>query len=152
MPNYATTAELKARFENDATVAHLLGDQDSSSIDDALLQTYVDAAEQLIDSRLGVRYQTPIDVTVAGQAALMKNQTLDIAAFKLASGRGVVPETLEKAHDAVIAWAEAVRDGTAVLTSQIVEPATLAQAPRASFGRATDPPNRAFTRATQSAV
>ena len=60
---YTTQAKLEARIP--ATfLAQALSDDEDNSADSGLLETVIDEAEQMVNSRIGQRYETPLTGTI----------------------------------------------------------------------------------------
>ena len=151
MGNYATIAELKARFEDDAAVAHLTMDDATGTPDTDVLDETLNAAEGDVDSYLGIRYLIPVDVTGSTTLAdSLKARALDIAVYHLIARRGQVPEAKTKAFDDAIVWLKSLAAGEVVLPSAETLPATSSREPDAEWGTAGDSSssNRVWTRGT----
>lgn len=155
MGNYASTTDLKARFEDDASVAYLTDTADSGTPDEDVLNEVIDHAEGQADSYVARRYKVPL--IVAGNSvltAMMKSATLDIAQYHL-YGRGrVQPKGITTMYEAAIAWLRDVSKGVIVLPSAGTEPSTTSRDPLTGYGTAgtSDSSLRIFSRATQSAL
>lgn len=153
MGDYATTAQLKARFEDDEEVSHLTDSADTGSPDETVLAEVLDDAEAEMNGYIGVRYSIP--VTVSGNAILanrMKSLALDLAVVKLVGGRGgIISEAKRDLRTDAIAWLKGLAAGTIVLPSAVTEPSTQSREPLAEWGIAGtgSASQRVFTRATQ---
>ena len=134
MGNYATIAEFKLRFEDDAQVAFLTKDTDSLVPNETVLSGYVDASESLINSYVGVRYLIPVSTSDAGVAAHLKGITLDIAVRQLHASSGTVPESTEKSYDRAIEWLILISEGTLVLPSAATSASTESNDPQILWG------------------
>jgi len=155
MGNYATTAQLKARFEDDSAVAHLTDTWDSGTPDETVLTEVLTHAEGDMDAHFAVRYVVPIDTsgstTLAGK---LQSVALDIAVRHVLTRHGKVPEAFEAAYDDAIEWLKEVVAGTAVLpTADLLAKKT---SRRLVWGPTTDSSTqpdstsrRLFTRETQ---
>ena len=156
MGNYASQADLKARFENDAAVAHLTDTPDSGVPDSDVLDEVINHAEGQVDSSCAMRYKVPITVAGnAGLASMMKSATLDLAVFHLYARGQKITEATELAHDKVMAWLEKISEGKLVLPSPATEPSTETRDPLIAFGTVdtdSDASKRIFTRETQGAL
>lgn len=154
MGNYATTAQLQARFEDKAEVAALTDTAESGTPDPAVLTEVLDGAEGLLDAYIAAQHRTPI--AVASDTVLanfMRTMTLDVAQYKLLERGDIVPETKLRAYDNAIQWAKDVGTGDAVLPAAVAQPGTEAIDPTAAHGFATGSNStRRFTRATQGGL
>lgn len=152
MGTYATTAELKARFEDDTEVAHLTNTGDTGTPDETVLAECVNYGEGMIDSYIRRRFATPVDVSVdTGLAAMLKSATLDLAVYNLRTRGNVMPTATKDARDGVLEWLKEVAAGEADLPSAVALDTGVARGPIVSYGTAGtgDTSNRQFTRATQ---
>ncbi|KKN19687.1 hypothetical protein LCGC14_0943310 [marine sediment metagenome] len=154
MGNYATTAQLQARFEDTAEVAALTDTADSGTPDSAVLTEVLDGAEGRLDGYIGTQHRIPVDVASDTVLAnFMRTVTLDVAEYKLLARHNIVPESKLLAFDAAIQWAKDVGSGDAVLPAAAAQPSTEAIDPTAAHGFATGSSStRRFTRATQGGL
>lgn len=156
MGRYASQADLKARFENDAAVSHLTDTGSSGVPDGDVLDEVIGLAEGEIDGYVGVRYQTPVAVDAhASLASQMRSMTLDLAVRALYARHNRVSDPIQGARDAVIAILERIAAGTFVLASPDTEPSTAAREPLAAWGTSNvDDPNsnRVFSRRAMQAL
>ncbi len=152
MGNYATTADLEARFENDSAVAHLTDTWETGTPDDDVLAEVLNYAEGTIDSHLAQQYLVPVDVSgSAVLAAQLKSVALDIAVRHLITRHGKVPESKEAAYDDALAWLLLISERKLQLPSAAALPSTATRDPLFQYGTAGDSSDslRKFTRATQ---
>lgn len=156
MGNYATTADLKARFEDDAAVAFLTDTADSGTPDNDVLNEVINHAEGQVDAYSAVRFKVPLDVgDNAGLAAMMKSVTLDIAEYHLLARGRNVQEVTTAIHDKAIEWLKEIAAGTVMLPSAETEASTTSRTPLIAFGTAnttSDSSRRIMTRETQGAL
>ena len=155
MGNYATTTDLKDRFEDIAAVAHLTDTSDTGTPDEDVLNEVIDHAEMQIDGSCAVRYLIPIQVSGnAGLTAFMKSLTLDIAQFHLYGRHHTVTESITLFHDKAMEWLEKVTKGEVLLPSPDTEASTTSRDPLISF-TTTDvgsDSDRIYSRKTQGAL
>lgn len=152
MGNYATIAELKARYPNDLAVAHMTGDAETGVPDDDVLNEIVDGAEGEMNSYIGLRHQVPVDVSTDTElAALLKSMTLDLAVVRLQTRNNKVSEVKADARVAVMEWLVNVSTGKAKLAAA-TPPASQTADPIARTGTAGTGSGsaRTFTQATQA--
>jgi phage gp36-like protein len=152
MGNYATTAELKARFEDDIEVAHLTNTASTGVPDETVLAEVVNHAEGQLDSHIGMRYKIPVDVSSdTVLAAMLKSATLDVAVYHLLARGDVMPQAKIDARKAVVDWLKEIAKGEAILPSAATIDSTQSRDPIVSWGTAGtgDTSNRLFSRATQ---
>lgn len=153
MSNYATTAELQARFPTAADAAFATDTESTGTPDPLVLADALEAAEGAINSRLAKRYATP--VVVSGNTeltALLKRYTLDLAEWHLLSRSDHVSEVKTERAEYVLAWADMVAKGDYVLSGATTPSSTGSRSPLASWSSynrtlATDSP-RVVTRET----
>lgn len=155
--NYATQAELKARFDGDAEVAYLTDTEETLTPDTAVLDDCIEAAEADINSRIGKRYATPVVVTGNTElTALLKRKTLDLAEVFLLMRGPSVSEQKEKQSERVMEWASKVAAGTFVLSGAATPPSTTSRDPLAYWSGSnrdlTDVETRIFSRETMSGL
>lgn len=152
---YATTANLKARFENDATVAFLTDDQDTGTPDDAVLQAVIDRAEGEINSYAARKFAVPMAVTDAPFAAFMQAITLDMAVWYLVGHRGdIVSEAKQKGYDDAVLWLEKLGKGEVEPPMSSTPEATVTRDTQFAYGVGSDESssNRKFTRSSQGGL
>ena len=155
MGNYATTAQLKARFEDDTAVAHLTDSATTGSPDDDVLTEVVNHAEGQMDSYFARRFAVPVDVSSdTVLAAMLKSVALDLAVYHLLVRGGVVTEPKLVAHDKALAWLKDVAKGEAVLPSADEPATTTTRENIFAWGTAgeTDSSQRKFSRAAQESL
>lgn len=134
MPNYATTAELTARFEDDATVAHLT-DTPGGSIDTAVLTEVLEGAESEINSYLAKRYLVPVVVSSdTGLAQVLKGKTLDLAQYYLLARGDLVSEAKTALRDNVVQWCKDIAKGVIVLPAASTPTSTASRSPVVDYG------------------
>ncbi len=152
---YAQVAALKARFENDATVAFLTDDAETGTPDTAVLQSVIDRAEGEINSYAATKFAIPMVVTDTAFAAFLEAMTLDIAVWYLVGQRGdIVSEPKQAAYDNVILWLEKLRKGEVEPPVAATPAATSTRDDQFAFGVGSDESssNRNFTRASQGGL
>lgn len=153
MGNYASTAELQTRFENVAEVEFLTDKDPGTGVDEDVLVDVLEAAEAEINSGIGMRYLTPVDVSVDVElTALLKRKTLDIAEVYLhRRGEGASEIKLAQLEQA-LAWIEQMSLGKRVLIGALTAASTASRDPRATFTDSSrdipDDSGRIFTRRT----
>ena len=155
MGDYASQADLKTRFEDDAAVAHLTDTADSGTPDSSVLDEVIDHAEGEIDSYVAVRYLVPVAVANnAGLAAMMKSVTLDMAVYHLYARHHGVSEVVQGLYDKAIEWLKLIAAGEAVLPTPDTEAPTTSQDPVIAWGTADGgtSTSRIFSRATQDGL
>lgn len=155
MGNYASRAELQARFTDDAEVSHLTDTEDTGTPDTAVLDEVIDDAEAEINSYAAMRYEVPLDVAGdTGLAARIKSLTLDLAVAKLQDRSGNVPEPNETARTRALEWLDKLSSGKIVLPSARTEATTVSRGPVSTWGIAAtgDDSQRLFSRKTQEAL
>lgn len=156
MPNYTTTAQLKARFEDDEAVAALTDTLESSGApDETVLTEVVNDAEGEIDSYLAVRYLVPVDV--ASHTVLanrMNSLALDIAVVNLLERGDQVSEAQQRRRDRATAYLEKLSAGELLLPSATTLTTTTTNEPLVAYGTAGDGDSslRLFSRETQDGV
>lgn len=155
MGNYASRAELIARFTDELEAAHLAGSADTGSADTAVLDEVIGKAEGEVDASAAQKFSVPLDV--AGDVVLgnwIKSITLDLAVANLHARSGNVPEPIAVDRDHVRAWLKELAMGTVQLPSARTEATTVSRDPVSTWGIAGTGANsqRVFTRATQSAL
>ena len=156
MGNYATQAELKARFEDDEAVAHLTDTAESGEPDTTVLDEVIDHAEGQVDSYCAMRFKVPLAVgDHASLAAMMRSITLDLAVYHLYSRGHAVTEATVLLHDKAIEWLKEVAAGSVMLPSPDTEPTTVSRTPLLAHGTSdtsSADSNRVFSRESQGAL
>jgi phage gp36-like protein len=157
MGNYATQAELKARFDGDAEVAYLTDTEETGIPDTGVLDDCIESAEADINSRIGKRYATPVVVTGNVElTALLKRKALDLAEYYLLVRSPSISDQKEKQAERAWEWAAKVADGTFVLSGAATPPSTASRAPLATWTGSdrdlTDVTTRIFSRETMAAL
>lgn len=152
MGNYASTAELVARYKTVAEVEHLTGSLSTDAAYTAVLNEVINGAEGEIDSAAAVMYEVPLDV--AGDtvmAAYVKSMTLDLAVGSLHDRSRNVPMAIELARTRRMEWLDKLGKGNRQLPSARTEATTVSRDPVPAWGTAgtSDSSKRVFTRATQ---
>jgi len=132
--DYATNAQLKTRFENDAELAALTDNVSAGIADEDVLTDVIATAESEINSALAMRYLTPVDVSLdTDLAALLQTKTLDLAEVYLhRRGEGASQIKLDQ-RDAVLEWCEMMATGKRVLVGAITAASTVSRDPRAAW-------------------
>lgn len=155
MGNYASSSDLKARFEDDTEVAYLTNTAASGTPDEDVITECINYAEGLIDSHVGMRYAIPVTVSSdAVLAAMLKSAALDLAVYHLRQRGDVMPTTAKDAHDKVMAWLDRISKGEVLLPSAATIASTASREPMVLYGTAGtgDDSNRLFSRATQENI
>ncbi|MCK5641153.1 MAG: DUF1320 family protein [Gammaproteobacteria bacterium] len=152
MGNYASRAELIARFTDELETAHLTGSADTGSADIAVLDEVIGKAEGEVDASAAQKFSVPLDV--AGDTILgnwIKSIVLDLAVAFLHARSGNVPEPVANDRDHVRAWLKELVTGTVQLPSARTEATTVSRDPVSVWGTAGtgDSSKRVFSRATQ---
>ncbi len=158
MGNYASTDNLKARFENDAALAHLTDTPDTGTPDDDVLNEVINHAENELDSIIGFKHEVPVKVADhASLANIMRSKTLDMAVLYLYQRHHSITEAVQGGFDRAIAWADRVAgsEDHAVLPTTDTEPTTLNREPLITHGTSDaslSTSRRIFTRSTTDSI
>lgn len=155
MGDYATTTELKARFEDDRAVAELTDTAESGTPDETVLNEVIDHAEGDIDSQCAARYLIPLDVASNSKlASMIRSATLDLAQYYLYVRHHSATEDIIRLRDQIFEWLELIRKGEVLLPSPETQPSTTSRDPQIHFGVAStgDDSRRIFTRPLQGAL
>lgn len=154
MGNYASTAELEARFEGDPETAALTDNEESGAPDETVLAEVLDDAEGEIDGYAGLKYLVPLDVTDARTAARLKSVALDLAVWRLHVRTGAVTEVKQLSRDHAVEWLTKLSKGEVVVPQPETPTSTTSRSPIAAYGTAGtgDSSNRLFSRATQDGL
>lgn len=152
--NYATEAELKARYLDDAEVSNLTLDEETGVPDTAVLNEVLENAEGEINAYLALRYLVPVsseDRADTILAARLRSLTLDLATYALELRTGHVAEVHTKMRDDAIAFLEKLSTGELLLPATDAPSPTTSRADTLRFGTAGTGSGslRLFTRATQ---
>lgn len=154
MGNYASTAELIARFEDTSAAAFATDAGEVGTPDTDVLNEVINDAESVIDGYVGVRHIVP--VVVAGDTVLanrMRSLTLDIARYKLDLRGDYVSDARAAAYEAAIKWLEGVSTGKIMLPAAAAQATTASNTPDATWGIAGETVSgtsqRLFSRETQ---
>jgi len=152
--NYASIAELEARFDGDPETAALTDNEEGGTPDETVLAEVLDDAEGEIDGYAGLKYLVPLDVTDTRTAARLKSVTLDLAVWRLHVRTGVVPELKQTSRDQAVEWLEKLSKGEVVVPQPATPTSTTSRSPIAAFGTAGtgSGSNRLFSRATQDGL
>ena len=136
MGNYATTADLIARFESTVALAHLTDSVDDGAADTDVLDEVINDAEGEIDSYMGGKYAIPVDVSLSTVlAARMKSMTLNIATWNLTAIRGdIVSDSKTRAHELLIEYLTKMSTGELSMPSATPIPTTTTELPGGSWG------------------
>jgi len=134
MSNYATTAELIARFEDDATVAHLT-DTPGGAIDTDVLTEVLEGAESFINSFVAKRYLVPVVVSGdTGLAQVFNKHTLDLAQYDLLARGDLVSEAKVALRDNAVQWCKDIAKGVITLPSANTPTSTASRDPVVDYG------------------
>lgn len=134
MGNYATTAELQARFASAEEAAFATDTESTGTPSSTVLDDAIEFAEGEINSRIGKRYATP--VVVSGNTeltALLKRKTLDIAEWHLLGRSDHVSEVKTSRYERAMDWADGVSEGKFILSGAATPPSTTSRNPLASW-------------------
>ncbi len=152
---YATNDELKARFLNNAAVAHLTDTADSGVPDEDVLTEVIGHGEGDIDSYAAMKYKVPLAVADhTSLANIAKSKTLDLAVFYLYVRSNKVPDAIQVAFDKVFEWLVLLAKGEVILPTPDTEETTASRSPMIAFGTSDaddDASERIFNRQTQGA-
>lgn len=149
--NYHSESDILARFENDEAVAILTGNQDSLTVDSAVITEIGEGAEGELNTYIAVRNKVPVAVSANAElASLMKSRACDVSQYRLYQRGNVVPGTVLSSYADAIEWCKAIARGEADLPTDDTEDVTDTRNPRPTYG-SPDPASttRRFTRATQ---
>lgn len=150
MGNYATNRQLIDRGESSESMAHLTKNAGGAPDQDVLTEA-IQTAEAFIDSKVAMRYDTPVDVTADDRLdKMLKGATLDLAMYNLMSWNGLVPDSIKSIYDRVVKWLDNIAAGKAVLPGSVTPATTAAREPRVKHRHTTD--SRIFTRANVSSL
>jgi phage gp36-like protein len=154
MGNYASTAELEARFDGDPETSNLTDNEESGTPDATVLAEVLDDAEGEIDSYAAVKYLVPLDVTDARAAARLKSVALDLAVWRLHVRSGSVSEVKQRSRDDAVEWLKMLAKGEVQVPQPATPTSTTSRTPIAAYGTAgtSDSSNRLFSRATQDGL
>ena len=158
MGNYLTTTELLTRFPDDADASFFTDDEGAGTPVTTKLDDIIETAEGLINSRLAMRYATPVDTTIDTELAnTLKRMTLDLAEGLMISGRSErISDAKQAQMDRVLDWSDRIANGELVLPGGITPAGPASRAPRASWDgsnrtlSSTSP--RVFTRESMRAL
>jgi len=151
--NYATSAEVKARFDNDAELAALTDNEENGVADEAVITEVLDDAEGEVDSYVGVRYKIPYDTTKSAVVkARLKSVTLDLAVWRLLIRGDVISDPKQQSRDMAIEYLKALAVGDVVLPQTDTPETTDSREPLVAYGTAgtSSSSARLFSRSTQS--
>lgn len=127
---YATQADMQTAFGADELIQLTdRADPPVGAIDTAVLDRALEAADGEIDSYLATRYALPL----ASVPVILRDCAADIARYRL-HGRGV-PERVEKAYQARVAWLRDVARGVAGIGVDTLTPASAGLPEMTSAGR-----------------
>lgn len=135
MGNYLSTAELLTRFPNDADAAFFTDDEGAGAPTTAHLNDLIESAEGMINSRLAMRWETPVDVSVDTELSnTLKRMTLDLAEALMVSNRSErMSEAKQAQLDRVIEWADKLSEGKLALPGAVTPVGPTSRDPRASW-------------------
>ncbi|UCC31928.1 MAG: DUF1320 domain-containing protein [Phycisphaerales bacterium] len=152
MGNYASVADVKARFENDMSVAFITDTADTTGVpDEDVINEGIQYGEGEIDSYVNVRHHTPL--AVAGDsvlAAFFKSLTVDFAVYHLVR-RGRASGDARQAVEDGREWLTKLARGAIELPKAETHAATTARGTLMAWGTAgeTSDSKRVFSRHTQ---
>lgn len=139
MGNYASNAELIARFEDDTEVTRITDIPTGSTPDAAVLTEVIARVETgTIDARLSKRYAVPVDTsTDANLLATLKGWTLDLSQYHLKTRDDTVSTVMLDLHNEIITTLDLIAAGTLNLPSAAPVPDTATEDPIATHGCST---------------
>lgn len=115
---YVTTDQLKARL-GDTMYARLTDRIAGATASTTIAQELIDEAEAIVNSRLAVRYATPVDVSAnAAVAAVLLARVLDVAeglAWRASPFVTDVPDRVRVIEEDAERWLASVASGGATL-------------------------------------
>lgn len=153
VPNYATTADLKARYASTRDLAHVTHDEDTGVPSETVLTASLDYAETRIDSYLAKVYEVPIDETLdTSLANFLREFTLDLAMWHLAFRQNWISKAIEDAKNMAIEWLVAVGNGDVYLPTAKKLASTTTVGPVIVYGTGSDSEDRVFTRETAKSL
>lgn len=154
MGNYATSQELIDRFEDVASAASATDSTDETTPDADVLTNAIEYAEGLINSYIGKRYLTPVNVSADTQLEnLLRGRTLDIAMFELVGTRNdLMSDAKTRAYERCIAWLEMVAKGELVLSGASEVPTTAANSVTSDWGSGDHDEDTGVSTATTTAA
>lgn len=112
---YVTQTELEQR---DARLKAWTDDDASGAVDAAIVTEAIDNASAEIDAAAGQQYQTPLGLSDATTARIVKDRTGAIAVYKIASRVGGVDENVRLQYEDALAWLNRLRDGRVALAGE----------------------------------
>ena len=135
MGNYLSTAELLTRFPDDADAAFFTDDEGAGAPTADHLNDIIEAAEGMINSRIGKLWATPVDVALDTELSnTLKRHTLDLAEALMVGGRSErLSEVKQGQLDRVLEWADRIGDGTYVLPGGVTPAGPTSIDPRAAW-------------------
>lgn len=137
MGNYAVAADVIDRFESDAALAYLTDTADTTGATDTTrVNAAIEHGEGFVNSYLATKYSVPVDVSGdSALAAFLKNKTVDLAVYHLASRPGAeIPDQLQRVYDNVTAWLKDFADGDAELPATGTPDSTGTREPLTNWG------------------
>lgn len=149
MGDYIVSADLKARFEDDAAVAHLTDTGDTGVPDEDVITEVIGSAEGLMNSYFARLYAVPIDTTDTDTASMLKGMALDIAEFLLLKRGDLVSEEKKDQFAAVKEWLRDVSKGVAKIAGATAPTATTVRGPYVEYNSDDE---RTFSRSNQSGL
>lgn len=120
---YISNSDIEERVGS-ATLLQLADDDGNGVADAGIVDEARLAAEGEVNSRLAVRYQTPIDLSAHPDLTdLLASFALDLAEYRLRLRRPPVSEDARRRRDHAVDWLNRVADGRVQLPSSTpVEP------------------------------
>lgn len=154
MGNYASNAELKARFGSTEEVAFATDSTDPAVPVEAVLTEAIGSAEGEMNSYIGKRYLVPASTTDAEVDELLTSCALDMAKFHLLNRKPGTPQQVTDQYDRRVAWLKMIAEGEVVLPGTATPPSTTSRDPLATWTDSTRELNtdsgRLFSRETAS--
>jgi phage gp36-like protein len=133
MGNYATNAELIARFGSTEEAAYATDSTDVTTPTATVLTEAIGAAEGEMNSYIGVRYEVPVSTTDPEVDELLTSCALDMAKFHVFHRKPSTPEGVARQYDRRIEWLKMVADGTVVLPATVALTSATAGVPAMSW-------------------
>jgi len=155
MGNYASNAQLAARFEDDAAVLALtdnVGGAVADSATQAVLTEAIAAAEGELESAVAAQWDVPVDITDANREQLMRTKTLQLAEILLYERGNNLTDAHKEARASLEQWMDRVAARKRVLPGAAAPTTTAARGTFVSHGSGNPSTSstRVFTRDKQS--
>ena len=158
MGNYLSTTELLTRFPDEGDASFFTDDEQAGVPLGTKLDDIIETAEGLINSRLAMRYATPVDVSIDTELGnTLERMTLDLAEGLMISGRSErISDAKQVQMDRVLDWADRIAKGELMLPGGVTPAGPTSRDPRASWDGSTrtlsSTSPRLFTRESMRAL